>query len=685
MTQRMVRTGIWVAAGLVVLFAICALLLKLLFDPNDYRADVERAFFERTGRELRLAGDLELKLLPRLALATGPFTVANAPGFGEEPLLAVDDARLDLRLWPLLRRRVEIGTVRLDAPVVNLRIDARGRNNWQTLLDRATKEPAATEAPAETSTSLSVAALRVRAGRVTYDDRAARSRIDLTDLTLDTGALAATRPISVDLAFAFTTAEKQVPRRLSLSATLEREASSTWIVQRPEGTLTWPTRAGRSLPVEFSATTLRYDPQKRRLELPEYVIAAGSARLSGALSGSVGEPATSLEGPLRLERVNPRELLETLGIEPPRTRDAAVLSSLAMQGKVAYGPRGFALNSIDGQLDDTKLEGSLSRGSGENPALGFALALDAIDLDRYLAPPADATAAKAEVDSSPGAMQTLRAAGTLRAGRLRGAGFELHDLRAKLSARDGKLAAEPLDARVFDGRMSTRVRADMRKPVTAYDIDLRLDGIDIEALLQKTLDSRRLTGRSSLNARLTAAGSTAAQLNEGLRGTFDTSIVDGSFVGMDLWYEIERAVQAAQGRAPAARPANPRTKFDRFAARGTIADGRIGLQRFDGANDFLTARGDGEVDYRAAQCDLDIVARLERAPDGTIAGQPVARLTGLDIPVTVRGPLADPKVRPDVAGLLSAAAKQQLRQEGEKVEKKLKEKVGDALKDLFGQ
>ncbi|MGF2076097.1 hypothetical protein, partial [Enterococcus casseliflavus] len=78
----------------------------------------------------------------------------------------------------------------------------------------------------------------------------------------------------------------QVPRHLSLSATLEREDSSTWIVQRPEGTLRWPTGADRSLPVEFSAKTVRYDPQRRRLELPEYAIAAGNARLNGALSGS---------------------------------------------------------------------------------------------------------------------------------------------------------------------------------------------------------------------------------------------------------------------------------------------------------------------------------------------------------------------------------------------------------------
>ena len=47
--------------------------------------------------------------------------------------------------------------------------------------------------------------------------------------------------------------------------------------------------------------------------------------------------------------------------------------------------------------------------------------------------------------------------------------------------------------------------------------------------------------------------------------------------------------------------------------------------------------------------------------------------------------MGDPKVRPDVGRLLQSAAKQRLRKESDKVEKKLKDKVEDTLKDLLGQ
>ena len=73
------------------------------------------------------------------------------------------------------------------------------------------------------------------------------------------------------------------------------------------------------------------------------------------------------------------------------------------------------------------------------------------------------------------------------------------------------------------------------------------------------------------------------------------------------------------------------------------------------------------------------------APDGDIAGISLDRIVGVDIPLKVHGSLSAPRVRPDVKRLLEAAARQQLEKEGEEVEKKLRQKLEDKLKDLLGQ
>ncbi len=99
--------------------------------------------------------------------------------------------------------------------------------------------------------------------------------------------------------------------------------------------------------------------------------------------------------------------------------------------------------------------------------------------------------------------------------------------------------------------------------------------------------------------------------------------------------------------------------------------------RFDVANSSLRAHGQGTVDYGTGALDLALTARLLEAPEGSVAGLSLDRIVGVDIPLTVRGSMSEPRVRPDVNRLLEAAARQQLRREGEEVEKKLKDKLED--------
>jgi hypothetical protein len=99
----------------------------------------------------------------------------------------------------------------------------------------------------------------------------------------------------------------------------------------------------------------------------------------------------------------------------------------------------------------------------------------------------------------------------------------------------------------------------------------------------------------------------------------------------------------------------------------------------------LHARGSGTINYGSGALDLALTARLLEAPQDTVAGVSLDRVVGVDIPLNVYGTVSGPKVRPDVGRLAEAAARQQLQKEGEKIEKKLKDKLDETLKDLLGQ
>ena len=130
-----------VLGGLIALVVIALLLVVLFVDPNDYRADIERVVESKTGRQLTLAGDLQLTIFPWLALKAGPASLGEAPGFGDEPFVSIQEARVGVRLLPLISGKVEVGDVRLAGARIRLITDENGRNNWADLGEQ--KQPAA--------------------------------------------------------------------------------------------------------------------------------------------------------------------------------------------------------------------------------------------------------------------------------------------------------------------------------------------------------------------------------------------------------------------------------------------------------------------------------------------------------------------------------------------------------------
>src|SRR5712671_173232 len=132
----------WVGYLIAGMLALCALgiaLVTMFFDPNKYKNDIERIAESHLHRRLTLQGDLKLSFFPWVAVELGAAQLGDRPGFGNQPFVSVDQARLSLRLAPLLRGAIEIGDVRLNKPSIRLTTDERGRHNWSDLVgeDRA--------------------------------------------------------------------------------------------------------------------------------------------------------------------------------------------------------------------------------------------------------------------------------------------------------------------------------------------------------------------------------------------------------------------------------------------------------------------------------------------------------------------------------------------------------------------
>jgi AsmA protein len=136
-TMRLTRFVKWFASILLVLILLAAIALALL-GWNWLRAPIERMAFEKSGRTLVIAGNLEVQWAwPWPRLQAHQVSFANPAWATHAQLLTADAVSFSINLSQLLpqflSQRWVLSDLHLVRPSVSLELGADGRKNW--LLD----------------------------------------------------------------------------------------------------------------------------------------------------------------------------------------------------------------------------------------------------------------------------------------------------------------------------------------------------------------------------------------------------------------------------------------------------------------------------------------------------------------------------------------------------------------------
>lgn len=726
--------------GVLLALVILAFVAVLIFvDPNDYRDDIAGVVERETGRKLTLTGDLELSVFPWLQLATGAASLSDAPGFGDEPFVSIQDARVSVRLLPLLRGKLEVGKVRLSGARIRLLTDMQGRDNWADLGEQEGGEQKGGEQKADESAPTrnepaqlpTIAGLVIKDAAITMENRQTQSRRVVRDFNLETGRLESGEPFDLKTGFVLDQdASMSVKVHVSTTVTADLERNTHRLAEPeidvtvsgqgypPQGiavriraqslsadigrqthqldgfslATTWKgdgfPEAG--VPVAVQAQQLTANLAAQTLELAGLQADVAGAHLSGGLQGQEILDAPRISGPLRLEPVSLREWLPRLGIKLPTTRDPDAFKQLSFASKVSLTKNSAELGDVNLKLDDTTATGSLGMADFASRALRFDLNVDRINADRYLAPP-EAEPAQKKTEKSPPtaipveALRNLNARGQLRIGEAVFAGIKFTKLRLGVNARDGKVRLNPSEVAMYGGQYRGDIGIDATTQVARVTLDQHVSGIDFAPLFKDMFETNRLSGKGDANIKLTGAGRNTDDLMNTLTGTLDFNVVDGALEGADLWYEIRRARAVLKQQAVPQRTGPERTTFIALKGTGAMKDGVLSNNDLDVSMQYLTVSGQGTVDVPKSALDYQLMATVLKIPrEGADATQ-MQDLVDAQIPVKVSGPLSDPKVRPDIEGYVKGRAKQELKKEQDKVEQKIRDKLGDKLKDLLGR
>ena len=117
-----------IAAVVVVLAA--ALIGPSFVDWNKYKPEITERVKAATGREITIAGDLSLSILPAPTLSVHDVTLANMPGASEPNMASLKALDVRVAFLPLLQGNIKVESIALIQPVITLEILADGRRNW---------------------------------------------------------------------------------------------------------------------------------------------------------------------------------------------------------------------------------------------------------------------------------------------------------------------------------------------------------------------------------------------------------------------------------------------------------------------------------------------------------------------------------------------------------------------------
>lgn len=378
--------------------------------------------------------------------------------------------------------------------------------------------------------------------------------------------------------------------------------------------------------------------------------------------GMLGNESTRISGDFELAELSPRKLLEKLGEPAPETADPDVLARLAAEGDWQLRDDSISLDRIAAQLDDSRLTGNLSARSFDEPKLVFELAVDSLNLDRYLAPETDAPAGSEggtpdQQEPDLDGIRSLDLAGGLTLGALTVSGLLIEDFAARLNVRDGVIRLDPATASLYGGRYSGSVTVDAKGPQLRLDLDQTLQDVQTRGLLSDLAEVEQLEGAMAARIKASGSGRNRNELLRNLQGDLSFDLADGVYQGMDIWEEIRVARALIRRKAPPPRTGKNQTVINTLTVQGRLQDGVLRSRRMEAEIPFLRLTGDGALDVLAQDLDYRFEAIVFETPSFA-DGESYEDLTGLMIPITIGGSVDQPKVGVDLAALAANVAVQ---------------------------
>ena len=359
----------------------------------------------------------------------------------------------------------------------------------------------------------------------------------------------------------------------------------------------------------------------------------------------------------------------------------------------------LTLENMTLALNEYQIAGrlQLSDFNKPTPTLRFNLESPNLDVDALTgteatttgpaAPASDTTATEAAADTQiqlP--MQTLRDLdidGKLKIAKIKMQNLKMSDVDITIKAENGIVGIKPLTLNTYGGKVVTSVVIDARGSLPKYGVSKSMQGIQIGDLLMDFSGTDAISGTLNAEVNLATSGEWLSKLKSNSNGTMNLAFLDGALNGFNIRHSIDTAKARISGDDPPPKE-TLKTDFSSLTISGIIKNGVFSSNDLDLQAPLLRIGGAGSANLVEERLDYRVNAKLVGTVEGQ-QGDTADKLSGLEIPVRIKGPFADPKIDVQLDEMLkskAAAAKAKLKAEIEAQKEALKKQIAAETKAL---
>lgn len=591
---------LWTGGSLLALTGGVLVLLAVL-DWNMLRGPISRFASARTGREIAILGDLDVKALSLQPSATvNDIRIGNPVWAGKEPMGRIGRLHIQIKALPLLRGKVDVLRLEVTRPDMALVRDAQGRANWNFSKNAKDRDDPLRLPP--------IRRFVIDEGKLKFSDAKRK-------LSLDAKVEATERLGAANRGFV-----------LSGRGAINREPFLLDVTGGP---------------------LLNIDPGK---PYPfDADVRAGGTRISA--KGAIPKPFDLGRFQANFTAAGPdlADLYDLIGVPLPNTPPYRLAGNLSREARL------WKIGGLGGRVGDSDMAGDLSVDtSGERPFLRGKLRSKLLDFDDLAAvfggaPAAGGGETASEAQKAVGRQMAVERRllpdATLKVDRIRAMDADVTYSAASVRAPrlpiraasvrvrldNGLLVADPLRLDLPQGAIAGQARLDARKATPVSAIDLRISRARLEQFVRlRNGGGTPLTGGLVGRIKLTGAGNSVRQAAANADGEALIVVPGGEI--REAFAEL-LGVNVVKGLGLLLAKDQSKTDLRCAVAHLQARDGVLTADRIIFDTEPVLGTGQGRIDLRSERIDF------------RIAGHPKeARLIRLMAPVTIRGPVVDPQL-----------------------------------------